>query len=81
MSSDIPIFPVAGWQQAALPDKGVFVLEFNFLTHHLQHPSEAQEGRFYALTQPQLRALIADAQKALQTLESSAEKAPPGRRQ
>jgi hypothetical protein len=81
MDNETQIFPVAGWQHAALPDKGIFVIRPNFLSHLMQHPSEAQTGRFYALTVPQLREWIADAQKALRTPKTSAEQAPRGPKQ
>lgn len=81
MEQETQIFPVAGWQHAALPDKGIFVIRPNFLSHLMQHPGEAQTGRFYALTVPQLREWIADAQKALRILETSGEPAPPAQKQ
>lgn len=81
MTDEIAIFPVASWQHAALPDKGIFVIRPNFLLHPMQHPSEAQQGRFYALTASQLRDWIADAQKALTILETIAEQAPSGPKQ
>lgn len=74
-----PVFPVAGWTAGTIPRVEAFMLRFEFLTHAGQHASEANTGRYYALTAPQLRELIPVLQRGLQQLESAGPQAPPGR--
>jgi hypothetical protein len=76
--SDISLFPVAGWSVGPIPKYGIATIQFNFLTHPLQKPEEANEGRHYALTPDQLRELIQKMQSALDLLESSVAEAPEG---
>ncbi|MFC3336923.1 hypothetical protein [Paracandidimonas soli] len=78
--SDISLFPVAGWAVGPIPKLGLATIKFDFLTHPLQKPEEANEGRYYALTPAQLRELIQKMQSALERLENSPEQAPEGPR-
>ncbi|WP_175133466.1 bssS family protein [Achromobacter xylosoxidans] len=78
MAENIPLFPVANWTAGPVPQLGLAVIKFDFLTNPMQRPEEANPGRHYALTPAQLRDLIEQMQSALRTLETSATPAPPG---
>ncbi|WP_161800438.1 MULTISPECIES: bssS family protein [Achromobacter] len=78
MAENIPLFPVASWTAGPVPQLGLAVIKFDFLTNPMQRPEEANPGRHYALTPAQLRDLIEQMQSALQKLESGAPQGQPG---
>lgn len=69
MADNIPIFPVSGWDAGPVPSMGIMVIRFHFLAHPLQKLEEADPGRNYALTPPQLRELRDAIDRALVKLE------------
>lgn len=71
MAENIPLFPVARWTAGPVPQLGLAVIKFDFLTNPMQRPDEANPGRHYALTPAQLRELIEQMHSALHVLETS----------
>ncbi len=69
--ANIPIHPIASWQIGPVFTHGVVTFCLNYLDHPNQKPEDANPGRYYALTPPQVLDLIADLQKALAKLEIS----------
>lgn len=69
--NEIPLFPVASWKIGPVYIHGLIAFCPDFLDGPGQNPDEAHQGRHYALTPVQVRALISDLQKQLQKLEKS----------
>jgi hypothetical protein len=66
-----PIYPVTAMSSGPIPDLGVILVQFDFLSNPQQKLAEAMPGPNYALTPRQVRDLIEELQKHLRTLGSA----------
>ena len=76
--SNLPLFPVSGWEIGPVPRLGLLIVRFEFLSHSLQKLTEADPGRRYALQPEQARKLITALQDSLRQLDNTVPGAPPG---
>lgn len=70
MENELVLFPVTGWEIAAIPAHGLLFIRPAFLTHPLQKPDEADPGRRYLLTTDQARQMRDAIDRILHQLES-----------
>ena len=78
MTDSIPLFPVASITTGPVPSLDLVTIRFDFLTHSMQRPEEANLGRHYALTPSQARELAAQMEKALRILETASSQGKAG---
>lgn len=84
MSDEDPldVFPVTGWNIRTVPAYNLILLNLEFLASSMQSTDTPNPGRNYALTQAQVRELIAVLQRQLGRLESAGpQSVPPSERQ
>lgn len=70
MENEVVLFPVTGWEVAAIPAYGAMFIRPAFLTHPLQKADEADPGRRYLLTADQARELRDAIDRTLHQLET-----------
>jgi len=75
-----PVFPVSKWHIGPVIRLEMVVVRFEFLSHPLQKPAEADPGRNYALSPTQTRMLIKELERSLDQLEKFGPQAPEGQK-
>ncbi|MDR0480587.1 MAG: hypothetical protein LBG66_01730 [Gallionellaceae bacterium] len=71
-NEEVALFPVATITAGPIPEIDAVIIRFDFLTHGMQRPDEAQAGRNYALSPVQARYLVEKISSALTTLDNAA---------
>ncbi len=75
--SDIPLFPIVGWNIGPIPTHGVVAFQPYFIASPMDPVEAAQPSRYYAMTPAQARELAQKILEAADTAESFAAQVPP----